>query len=362
MIAVEDLRLARGDFSFSGVSFTVPAGSYAVLMGPSGAGKTLMLETIAGFYPVSGGSVIVAGSDITGEPPERRRIGFAYQDYSLFPHMTVEENVSYGPRMAGIPSRERREDVRALLARFGIQDLAGRFPGTLSGGEKQRVALARALAIHPEVLLLDEPFAALDPDTRASCMHEVKALQQETGLTILQVSHARDEAYLLADQVLVMDKGVLLQAGSPSEVFNHPLHRTVASIAGFENVLEGTAEGAGEGTTRLSIGEGTITAHGNHPVGERYFICIRAGDISLTSLETTAEGGANRIDGRVTAVHATDQGFRLQVEGPFPLTVDVSRHLTPVSGFRKGDRVTAWIDPGDVHLIPVPALQARESP
>jgi ABC-type Fe3+/spermidine/putrescine transport system ATPase subunit len=223
------------------------------------------------------------------------------------------------------------------------------------------VALARALATRPAVLLLDEPFAALDIDTRSSCMHEVKTLQQETGLTILQVSHARDEAYLLADQVLVMDKGVLLQSGRPSEVFSRPAHRTVASIAGFENVLEGTAEAAGDRTTRLIIGGETLTPEGGPKAGEKYFICIRAGDIALTREETGKMGAVNRINGRVASVTATDQGYRLRVEAAFPLTVDISRHLAPVPGFRDDDRVIAWINPGDIHLIPVPALPGGES-
>jgi ABC-type Fe3+/spermidine/putrescine transport system ATPase subunit len=361
MIAVEGLGITRGVFNLSTITFAVPAGSYAVLMGPSGAGKTLLLETIAGFYPPSGGTVTVGGVDVTLDPPEKRRIGFAYQDYSLFPHLTVEGNVSFGLRMASVPSRERKETVYGLLARFNILSLAGRYPGTLSGGEKQRVALARALATRPAVLLLDEPFAALDPDTRSSCMQEVKTLQQETGLTILQVSHARDEAYLLADQVLVMDKGVLLQSGRPSEVFSHPAHRTVASIAGFENVLEGTAEAAGGGMTRLIVGGGILASEGVQKTGQRYFICIRAGDIALTREETEKEGAGSTIDGRVASVTTTDQGSRLRVEAAFPLTVDVSRHLAPFPGFRNGDRVVARIDPGDVHLIPVPAPPRGES-
>ena len=360
MIAVEGLGITRGAFNLSAITFAAPAGSYTVLMGPSGAGKTLLLETLAGFYPPSAGTVTVGGVDVTLDPPEKRRIGFAYQDYSLFPHLTVEGNVSFGLRMAGVPSRERKETVQGLLARFNILSLAGRYPGTLSGGEKQRVALARALATRPAVLLLDEPFAALDPDTRSSCMQEVKTLQQETGLTILQVSHTRDEAYLLADQVLVMDKGVLLQSGRPSEVFSRPAHRAVASIAGFENVLEGTAEAAKKGTTRLLIGDGALVSDRASKAGERYFVCIRAGDIALTREETGKEGAGNRLEGCVASVIATDQGSRLRIEAAFPITVDVSRHLAPMSGFRNGDRVVAWIDPRDVHLIPVPALPGGE--
>jgi molybdate transport system ATP-binding protein len=353
MIAVEGVGVIRGTFALSQVSLVVPEESYTVLMGPSGAGKTLLLETIAGFYPVGEGTVTVAGKDVTFEPPEKRGVGFVYQDYSLFPHLTVEENVSYGLRMTGVSSRERKQKAHALLDQFGIPSLAGRYPGTLSGGEKQRVALARALATNPAALLLDEPFAALDPDTRESCMDEVKTIQREHGLTILQVSHARDEAYLLADQVVVIDRGMILQAGPPAEVFSRPAHRTVASIAGYENVLEGISGYVKEGKTHLVVGEGTIVADGTFPEGNHYLICIRAGDIPLIQPNMPRDNSETCINTRVISCTATDQGFRLQVGGPFPLIITTSRQQSPPDGYHPGDMVCARIEPGDVHLIPL---------
>jgi ABC-type Fe3+/spermidine/putrescine transport system ATPase subunit len=353
MIGVERVSLNRGDFALSRVSLEVPEASYTVLMGPSGAGKTLLLETIAGFYLVGEGTVTVAGKDVTLEPPEKRGVGFVYQDYSLFPHLTVEENVSYGLRMAGVSSHVRKEEAETLLAQFGIQDLSPRYPGTLSGGEKQRVALARALATSPAALLLDEPFAALDPDTRESCMEEVKAIQSKHGLTVLQVSHAREEAYLLADQVVIMDGGKILQAGPPKDVFSRPVHRTVASIAGYENMLEGTAGDGKEGRTPLIIGEGTITADGTFPEGNRYLVCIRAGDITLIQPKIRRDNSETSIDTQVISCTTTDQGFRLQVGGPFPLIITISRQQSPPDGYHPGDTVCARIEPGDVHLIPL---------
>jgi molybdate/tungstate transport system ATP-binding protein len=357
MIAVEGVGLIRGTFALSRVSLVVPERSYTILMGPSGAGKTLLLEVIAGFYPVDEGTVTVAGKDVTLDPPEKREVGFVYQDYSLFPHLTVEENVSYGLRIKGVSSRERKQKAHALLDQFGIVSLAGRFPGTLSGGERQRVALARALATRPAALLLDEPFAALDPDTRESCMEEVKNIQREHGLTILQVSHARDEAYLLADQVVVIDQGMILQAGPPAEVFSRPAHRTVASIAGYENVLEGISSSVKGSKTHLVVGEGVIIADGAFREGNQYFVCIRAGDIALTPPEMQQDNSETSIDMRVISCTTTDQGFRLQVGGPFPLIITISRQQSPPDGYHPGDRVCARIDPGDVHLIPLSGEQ-----
>jgi ABC-type Fe3+/spermidine/putrescine transport system ATPase subunit len=353
MIAVEGIGLVRGTFALSRVSFVVPEESYTVLMGPSGAGKTLLLETIAGFYAIGEGTITVAGKDVTLEPPEKRGIGFVYQDYSLFPHLTVEENVSYGLRMTGVSSRGRKERAHSLLDQFGILPLAGRYPGTLSGGEKQRVALARALATNPAALLLDEPFAALDPDSRGSCMEEVKTIQREHGLTVLQVSHAREEAYLLADQVVVIDGGVILQAGPPAEVFSRPAHRTVASIAGYENVLEGTSRAVKGGKTLLVVGEGTVTADGTFPAENRYLVCIRAGDIRLTPPDMLSDHSETSMNLQVISCTSTDQGFRLRAGGPFLLTITIPRQQSPPDGYHPGDRLSARIAPGDVHLIPL---------
>ncbi len=353
MIAVEGISLTRGDFSFVGVSLQVPESSYTVLMGPSGAGKTLLLESIGGFLQVTGGRILVAGRDVTMLPPEKRGIGFMYQDYSLFPHLTVEENIAYGLKMKGIGSRERNRTVHTVLSSFSLKTLASRHTGSLSGGEKQRVALARALATRPAALLLDEPFAALDPEARSSCMDEVKAIQKEHGLTILQVSHDRDEAFRLADQVVVMDNGRILQAGTPVEVFSHPAHPTVASLAGFENMLEGTSGASESGRTRLSIGTSTIIAEGLVPPGEPVLACIRSWNIMLAGADVSWSEQVNRIEGRVISMVATDHGCQVRFEGPFPLLIDISGDRS-LQGCQPGDHVVALIAPADVHLIHLP--------
>jgi len=322
-------------------------------MGPSGAGKTLLLETIGGFHPVSEGRITVAGQDITLLTPEKRGIGFVYQDYSLFPHLTVEENVSFGLRMNRTPSRERKETVHTLLSSFSLLSLSDRYTGSLSGGEKQRVALARALATRPSALMLDEPFSALDPDTRSSCMDEVKTLQRDHGLAILQVSHDREEAYRLADQVVVMDRGRVLQAGPPEDVFSHPGHRTVASIAGYENMLEGTAGPEHGGMTPVRVGSGIIHADGSFPEGARYLACIRAANIALARPELPPDDTIDWIKGTIHSLTTTDLGYRLLFDGPFPLTIEIPRETSSAPIYQPGDRVWARIAPESVHLIPL---------
>ena len=353
MIAVEEVSLTRGNFTLSRVSLKVPEGSYTVLMGPSGAGKTLLLECIGGFKKINGGTITVAGKEVTMLPPEKRSIGFMYQDYSLFPHLNVEENIAYGLKMKGIDSRERTDTVDMLLSSFSLSPLSRRYTGSLSGGEKQRVALARALATKPSALLLDEPFAALDPDARLSCMDEVKAIQKDHGLTILQVSHDRDEAYRLADQVVVIDKGVILQTGTPAEVFSYPNHPTVASLAGFENMLDGTTGVSEGGRTQLLIGKGSIFADGIFPGGARVLACIRARDIMLTDPAMVRDVPLNRIEGEVVSTVVTDQGYQVRFADPFSLTIDIpGNQLSKV--YRPGDRVVALLAPEDVHIVRLP--------
>jgi molybdate/tungstate transport system ATP-binding protein len=207
MIALEGISLTRGSFSLRGVDLSVGKGKCLFLVGPSGAGKTLLLEIIAGLHPGAEGIVRLRGRDMAGVPPEGRGLGLVYQGYALFPHLTVRENVAFGPRMQGVGDDEVRAVVDPLLDRFGLRGLADRLSGGLSGGEGQRVALARALATGPDILLLDEPFGAVDPPLRARFIRELKELRQEQGLTVVQVSHARDEAFALADRVAVISGG-----------------------------------------------------------------------------------------------------------------------------------------------------------
>ena len=263
MIVLEGVSLQIGTFTLAEISLSIRDGAYTFLMGPSGAGKTLILETIAGIRTPESGRILIDGTDVTHLPPERRRVGFVYQDYSLFPHFTVRRNIAFGIKMHGKSPAIQDRATHELLDMLGISDLADRYPLTLSGGEQQRVALARALAIEPGILLLDEPFAALDPRAREECMEGLQRVHRDRGITILQVSHSREEAYSLADEVALVDGGVLLQAGPIASVFSRPAGRKAATIAGFENILEGRVTGSGDHLLDLDIGGTTVRVPGD---------------------------------------------------------------------------------------------------
>jgi molybdate/tungstate transport system ATP-binding protein len=354
MIGLENISLQRGAFRLSDLSFNVKSGRYFFLMGPSGAGKTLILEIIAGLKTPGSGRVLQNGIDITGFRPEDRKIGFVYQDYSLFPHYTVEKNVAFGMKMQGKSPTDQDKLVRGLLQQFGISKLADRFPPTLSGGEKQRVALARALAIGPSVLLLDEPFAALDPVSREECMQGLRDLHHDQGITIIQVSHSRDEVYSLADEVALIDHGSLLQIGRPTDVFSHPETRRAAVIAGTENIFEGTVHTTAGGLNNIDVQGVNIIGEGNYPRGSKVVICIRAGDITIHKDSQVPDYHDNIIQGTIASQIITDYTCTIVVKGPVQVKVTIPRKNKETSIFQNGDSVRLSFSRYHVLILPSP--------
>ncbi|MDX2193859.1 MAG: ABC transporter ATP-binding protein [Gemmatimonadales bacterium] len=241
MIRVEGLRVRAGGFTLHDVTLEVPAGGYALVIGPTGSGKTTLLEAIAGHAPPAAGRVTIGGADVTALPPERRGVGFVYQQYHLFPHLSVRGNIGYGLRGAA-GAAARVDELARLLA---IAPLLDRRIAGLSGGEQQRVALARALAPRPRVLLLDEPFAAVDPATRHLLRRELRTLHEREGITTLQVTHDFDEALRLGDLVAVLADGRIAQQGPPEQVFRFPNSAFVARFVGAGNVIQGVVERLG---------------------------------------------------------------------------------------------------------------------
>ncbi len=233
MIHLERVTATKGRFRLTEISFALEAGAYGVVIGPAGSGKTTLLEALAGLIRVTGGQVRIDGVDQRRMSPESRDIGLVYQQAYLFPHLSVAQNVAYGARDA-VTQQE-------VVERLGVASLLGRDVAGLSGGERQLVALARALARRPRLLLLDEPFSALDPRRRALVRREVRDLHRAWGLTTLQVTHDFAEAGLLGDQAILLDAGRVLQSGPPAEVFRRPASPYVAEFLGAENVFAGTA-------------------------------------------------------------------------------------------------------------------------
>ncbi|MBT9258661.1 MAG: ABC transporter ATP-binding protein [Clostridiales bacterium] len=221
------------------IHLVLPSGSFTALVGPSGCGKTTLLRVMAGFLAPDEGKVLLDGEDITFKLPEERQMGFMFQHYALFPHMTVFDNVAFGLRMRKLPHLEVRRRVEEVLSMVGLEGLAKRKPHQLSGGQQQRVALARALVLRPHVLLLDEPLSALDRKIREEMQEELRRLQKATGITAIMVTHDQEEALSVADHLLVMADGRVRQEGNPWEVYRRPKDPMVASFLGAANFFKG---------------------------------------------------------------------------------------------------------------------------
>ncbi|MFO1160499.1 MAG: ABC transporter ATP-binding protein [Reyranellaceae bacterium] len=259
-LVIEDLFKSYGNVrAIDGVSLAVPPGALLTLLGPSGCGKTTLMRSISGFVTPDSGSITVDGQDLLALPPERRSAAMLFQNYSLFPHMTVAGNVGFGLRMRRVPRREAERRVAETLRLTRIAELAERYPAQLSGGQQQRVALARAVVTQPDILLLDEPFGALDQSLREHMQIELRKLQQSLGTTTLVVTHDQLEALTLSDLIAVMNEGRIEQLGAPTEIYDRPATAFVARFMGVENLLRARVAGRDGETLRLSIGNLGVT-------------------------------------------------------------------------------------------------------
>jgi putative spermidine/putrescine transport system ATP-binding protein len=242
--------------ALDGVSYTVPDGRFVTLLGPSGCGKTTLLRVVAGFVRPDAGDVLLGGEVITAVPPNQRQVGMVFQHYALFPHMTVWANVSFGLRMRHAPAAVVAKRTEEMLALVGLSEMRERYPHQLSGGQQQRVALARALAIQPRVLLLDEPFGALDRKLRLQMQVEVKKLIRSLGITTIFVTHDQEEALAMSDVIAVMNAGRIVQSGTPTEIYDDPRDPFVADFVGGSNFLAGTVVRTGD--ARLALRHGNV--------------------------------------------------------------------------------------------------------
>ena len=244
-VRVAGLRKRYGDVTaVDGVDLEIGRGEFFTMLGPSGSGKTTTLRVIAGFERPDEGTVELGGKDVSQLPPYARNVNTVFQDYALFPHMTVEENVEYGLRVKKVARGERRRRATEALALVQLEGYGGRKPAQLSGGQRQRVALARAIVNRPQALLLDEPLGALDLKLRQELQVELKRIQQELGITFVYVTHDQEEALTMSDRLAVFNEGKIEQVGAPAEVYEHPASEFIAGFIGVSNVLERPAGGA----------------------------------------------------------------------------------------------------------------------
>ena len=266
------------------VTLQTRAGEVMALLGPSGCGKTTLLRIIAGFVQQTSGRILVDGQSIDGRPPNLRNIGIVFQSYALFPHMSVTENIAYGLKARGTPKAEIASRVASLLDAVRLNGLADRLPRQLSGGQQQRVALARVLAVDPTVVLLDEPFSALDKSLRLDMQIEIKRLQREFGLTAILVTHDQDEAMGIADRVAVMNKGRIEQCDTPVEVYDQPASLFVSGFIGTTNRLEGRVAERDGDRVKVELDHGGVVvgrARAAMPAGARAVVAVRPEQLVL---------------------------------------------------------------------------------
>ncbi len=335
-VAVEEAYARLGDFKLQDISVSVESGEFFVILGPSGAGKTVLLDLIAGFIYPRRGRVLLDGADITFLPTEKRHIGYIFQNYALFPNWSVYKNIEFGLRYSKLPDHGRRiEDIMELV---GVATLRDRTPTTLSGGEQQRVALARSLILEPTVLLLDEPLSALDTRSRDLLREELRDVIDQFEITALFVTHDQTEARLLADRLGVMCDGRLIQTGSVHQIFDTPQDERVASFVGMENLFEGIVVSQKGGIIVADIGSATIEAVGNNEKGDRVIIGIRPENITVM-LNKAVTSARNTFNGTVRQILYLGPINKLIIDCGFTLTAYVTNISTETLSLDKSTDV-----------------------
>jgi ABC-type Fe3+/spermidine/putrescine transport system ATPase subunit len=334
-----------GGFTIHSFSLNIRQGECFAILGPSGCGKTTLLKLIAGLLPPDEGTITLGEKVITSIPAEQRGFGMVFQQPLLFPHMTVIENVAFGLKMQGLGKKARLESAQEVIAAVGLNGYDHRYPSQLSGGQQQRVALARAIVTRPRLLLLDEPFTALDPGIRGEMRRLVKKIHQEFRITMLFVTHDRDEAFELADRIAIMHEGQILQTGSPMEVYTKPDHPIVARFIGSANVIEGEFR-QGEfhsGDFRVEV----------QPIG------ISAGPGWLVIRPELCHLVANKEEGHISGVVTKlrlRQGFYQVKVDTGDVLIEVVEKMHNVNIPQVGDQVSFALDAHQIHFIPKDGL------
>jgi spermidine/putrescine transport system ATP-binding protein len=338
----------------SDVNLAIKSGEFLTLLGPSGCGKTTLLRMISGFEVPSEGSVWLAGQDVTHLPPYRRNVNQVFQSYALFPHLNVEENISFGLKMQKLGKAEIAGRVKTMTALVSLDGMENRRPSQLSGGQRQRVALARALVCEPKVLLLDEPLSALDAKLRYAMQVELKRLQKKLGITFVFVTHDQEEALTMSDRIAVVNKGRIEQLGESSEIYHAPRTTFVANFIGQANILEASVV-ANEGNfTRLRlIGGVEVLVPGDSRVAQmsQLLVSIRPEKIHLQKARPS--GGSNAFEAVVEEElfkGATDQ-LELRTEGGLELTAVVANESATQDCFHKGEKVWCSLHPSDIVVV-----------
>ncbi|MGH7015210.1 MAG: ABC transporter ATP-binding protein [Stellaceae bacterium] len=352
-LAVAGLSLRLGTFALDGISFALPANQVMVVLGPNGAGKSVLLETIAGFHRPARGRIVIGDRDVTALPAEQRHVGFVVQNFGLFPHLSVAQNVALGARAhRRAEAGSDQADVATLLARFGIAHIADASPVVLSPGEKQRAALARAEASRPDLFLLDEPFAALDASARADLRFELARFLRETRLSALFVTHDYVDVAALGDHVAVMRDGRIIQSGAVDAVFRHPVSRAAADILGFENQLTGRVEGRDGRFLRVTVAGKILRAEANGAAtaGETCVV-IRAENVRLEPPATTAVTAENHLTGTIVALQPLGALTKVTLDCGFRLVACLMTRDVAALGLTPGAASSAAVAAADIRVV-----------
>jgi len=337
-----------GTVAVSDFDLKVDQGEFVAFLGPSGCGKSTTLRMIAGFEDITHGEILMKGQNVTRVPPEKRPSSMIFQNYALFPHMTVRENIGFGLEVKRVPAAERKRKVDRILNMFDLEAYADRKADRLSGGQRQRIALARGLVVEPEVLLLDEPLGALDANLRRIIQNELKLLQRELGITFIFVTHAQSEALGLSDRVVVMSNGVVEQISPPRELYRRPRTPFVAEFIGSNTVIEGRPLGPGQnGLAALETPLGLIRGVG---AGTETLAAIPAEAFRIAPLNTPDE---IRLPGTLTGrqlIGAVGH-LRIRLADDREILVEVQSDRPEVQALVPGAAMTLGVDPGSVTLI-----------
>ena len=320
------------------INFEIEKGKFYTLLGPSGCGKTTILRIIAGFTDVSNGKVTLNGADVTNLPPNKRKVNTVFQDYALFPHMNVFENIAFGLRLKKTPENIIKEKVADALKMVQLSGYENREISQMSGGQQQRVAIARALVNEPEVLLLDEPLSALDLKLRTDMQYELRELQQRLGITFIFVTHDQEEALAMSDEIFVMSKGEVIQSGTPVDIYDEPINRFVADFIGESNIVDGVMK---EDYLVEFVGKEFECADAGMRPNEKVEIVIRPEDLSLTSIEK----------GKLTVEVDTQlfRGVHYEI-----ICYDENGNEWMIHSTRKaevGSKVGLYFEPQDIHVM-----------
>ncbi|MFA5853060.1 MAG: ABC transporter ATP-binding protein [Spirochaetales bacterium] len=342
------------------ISLEIPRGSFTTLLGPSGCGKTTLLRTLAGFYSVELGDIFIDDQRVNDVPSHLRNAIMVFQDYALFPHMNIRENITYGLRIRKMPQAEIGKRLERTIGYLDIGNLLDRTPGQISGGQQQRVALARALVMEPEVLLLDEPLSNLDAKLRISIRAELRQLQQRLKITTIYVTHDQAEALAMSDMIAVMKDGHIMQVGSPSDVYYHPNSTFVASFIGTVNFIRGVVRSVADDRIEVEVKNGGATIAvqekpqgtdaGNAPrIGDNVTLAIRPESIKLLDKAAAGDDSQNFFNGKLIRSIFEGSSIRYWIDAfGAEILADV---FDPGENIVREDIVRFTIEPGKVHII-----------